>query len=55
MNPITIIGLSIIFLYIITQLLNYYGINEHDYGVYIMFYIFIILSILILPNDYPTI
>jgi hypothetical protein len=55
MNSITLIGLSIIFFYIITQLLNYYGINEHDYGVYIMFYIFIILCILILPNEYPKV
>ncbi len=55
MNSITLIGLSIIFLYILTQLLNYYGIKEDVYGIYILFYIFIILCILILPNDYPKV
>jgi len=53
MSPITLIGLSIIFFYSLTQVLNFYGIGEHVYGVYILFYIFIILCILILPNDYP--
>jgi len=55
MNPITLIGLSIIFFYIITQILKFYGITEDVYGVYILFYIFIILCILILPNDYPKV
>jgi hypothetical protein len=53
MNPVTLIGLSIIFFYSITQVLNFYGISEDVYGVYVLFYIFIILCILILPNDYP--
>jgi len=55
MNPITLIGLSIIFLYSIIQILNFYGIGEDTYGVYVLFYIFIIISLLILPNDYPKI
>lgn len=55
MNPITLIGLSIIFFYSITQVLNFYGIGQDVYGVYILFYIFIILCILILPNDNPKV
>jgi hypothetical protein len=55
MNSITLIGLSVIFFYILVQILNYYGIKEDVYGIYIMFYIFIVLCILILPNDYPKI
>jgi len=55
MNSITLIGVSIIFLYILLQVLNYYGINEHVYGIYVLFYIFVILCILILPNDYPKV
>lgn len=55
MNPITLIGLSIIFFYSLTQVLNFYGISEDIYGVYVLFYIFIILCILILPNDYPKV
>ena len=53
MNPITLIGFSIIFFYSLIQILKYYGVNEDVYGIYILFYIFIIISILILPNQYP--
>lgn len=55
MNPITLIGLSIILCYSITQILKFYGINEDVYGIYILFYLFIVLCILILPSDYPKI
>jgi hypothetical protein len=53
MNPITLIGLSILFFYSLTQILTFYGVGQDTYGIYILFYIFIILCILVLPNDYP--
>ena len=43
MNTITLIGLSIIFLYSLIQILKFYGIGEDVYGVYILFYIFILI------------
>jgi hypothetical protein len=55
MSPITLIGISIIIFYSSTQLLKFYGIDEDDYGIYILFYIFIIFCILILPNSYPKV
>jgi hypothetical protein len=55
MNPITLIGLSMVFFYSIIQILKFYGIGEDVYGVYILFYIFIIINILVLPNDYPQV
>jgi hypothetical protein len=55
MNPITLLGLSILFFYSLTQILNFYGIGEDVYGVYILFYLFLIMCIFILPNDYPKI
>lgn len=55
MNTITLIGTSIIFLYCLTQILSFYGVDETAYSAYILFYIFIILCILVLPNDYPKI
>jgi hypothetical protein len=54
MNTITLLGLSIIFFYSLTQILKFYGVGEDVYGVYILFYIMIIISILVLPNEYPT-
>jgi hypothetical protein len=53
MHAITLIGISIIFFYSLTQILKFYGVGEDVYGIYILFYIFIIISILILPNEYP--
>jgi hypothetical protein len=53
MNQITLIGLSILFFYSLTQILTFYGVGQDTYGIYILFYIFIILCILVLPNDYP--
>jgi hypothetical protein len=53
MNVITLIGLSIVFFYSIIQILKFYGIGEDVYGVYLLFYVFLVISILILPNDYP--
>lgn len=55
MNYITLIGLSIVFFYSLTQILKFYGIGEDVYGIYILFYIFIIICILILPNDNPKV
>jgi hypothetical protein len=55
MSSVTLIGLSIIFFYIVVKILDYYGIHEHVYGIYVLFYIFIVLCILILPNDYPNV
>jgi len=54
-NNITLLGLSLIFYYIISQILKFYGIGEEVYGYYFIFYIFIILSIFILPNEYPKV
>lgn len=53
MNVITLIGLSIIFFYSITQIFNFFGFGEDVYGVYLLFYIFIVMCIIILPNEYP--
>ena len=55
MNTITLLGLSIIFFYSLTQILKFYGVGEDVYGVYILFYIMIIISILVLPSEYPTV
>lgn len=51
---ISIIGFSIIFLYIIVQILSFYGIGSESYGTYIGFYLFLLLSIVILPNSNKT-
>ena len=52
---ITILGVSLLLFYTIITILKFYGINESVYGTYLLFYIFIIISILVLPTDYPTV
>jgi hypothetical protein len=52
---ITTLGLSILLVYGITKLLEFYGIGSNIYGTYIAFYFFIIISSFILPRQYPKI
>lgn len=55
MNTITLIGFSLIFLYSLIQIFKFYGIGQDVYGIYLAFYIFIMISIIVLPNKYPSI
>jgi hypothetical protein len=52
---ITTLGISIILIYGLIKLLDFYGIGINNYGSYIAFYIFILLSSFILPREYPKI
>jgi hypothetical protein len=54
-NNITLLGISLIFFYSISQILKFYGVGEEVYGYYLIFYAFMLLSILILPNEYPKV
>lgn len=53
-KTISIVGFSVIFIYIIVQILTFYGIGSDKYGTYIGFYAFLLLSTIVLPHDYPT-
>jgi hypothetical protein len=48
---ITEIGVSIIFIFCVIKLLDFYGFNLEDYAIYIAFYIFLLISKLVLPNE----
>jgi hypothetical protein len=53
-KTITFIGVSLLVMYIMIQILNFYGVDQSVYGIYLVFFLFILLSILILPNSEPT-
>lgn len=53
-SKIALMGFSLIFMYIIVQILTFYGLDTSSYGKYIAFYLFLLLSTIILPNSYPT-
>ena len=42
-SKITVFGLTILTIYAITKILNFYGIGADKYGSYLMFYVFLIL------------
>ena len=48
---IAIIAGSLIIMYIITQILTFYEIGTNEYGVYIAFYLFLLLNLLVMPTD----
>ena len=53
-KKINILGFSLIFMYVIIQILTFYGVGSDAYGTYVGFYLFLLLSMIVLPNAYPT-
>jgi hypothetical protein len=52
---ISMLGIALLLFYGITRILEFYGIGINVYGSYVAFYIFILISILVLPNNYMNI
>jgi len=51
---ITAFGISLLFIYSIIQLLQFYGVNAEQYGFYLIFYLFLLVSAFILPRKYSV-
>jgi hypothetical protein len=49
-EKITTIGIAWLILYIIIQILNFYGVGQDVYGIYLAFIVFMILSSFVLPT-----
>ena len=49
---ITTLGLSILLVYGITRILEFYGIGINVYGSYIAFYAFLLITSFVLPRYY---
>ena len=47
---ITVAGFSLLFIYVIVQILNFYGVTTDQYGIYLTFVLFMLLSVVVLPN-----
>jgi len=53
MKSSTAIGtvvMSLLVMYIIVTILNFYGFNINSYGTYITFYLFLLVTMLVLPQ-----
>ena len=51
---ITILSISILLVYGLTRIMEFYGIGINVYGSYIAFYFFLLLTAFILPRNYPS-
>ena len=49
-NIITILGITLVIFYSIIQILNFYGISISSYGIYLVFFVFMLISYVILHN-----
>ena len=47
---ITTSGIAIVIMYILVQILNFYGIGQDVYGIYLAFILFMILNFFMLPT-----
>ncbi len=52
-NLLTSLGLFVLISYGLIRILQFYGIGVSSYGTYIAFYSFLLLSVFVLPNNYP--
>ena len=52
---ITTVGFTMLMLYIILQILNFYGIGQDVYGIYLVFFLFLVINTLVLPTQYSKI
>ena len=51
---ITTIGITLLVIYCLTKVLDFYGIGISSYGSYLTFYLFLLLCTLVLPTQYPN-
>ena len=52
---ITYLGVSLILYYSLSKILNFYGIGQDVYGIYVLFYLLIMICRFILPSNYPEV
>ena len=54
-SKITVFGLTLLIIYTITKILNFYGIGPDKYGSYLVFYIFLLICANVLNTENPKI
>ena len=51
-NIITFLGVTLLIVYVVVKIFNFYGITSKSYGLYLIFYLFLLFCIFIFPNEY---
>jgi hypothetical protein len=52
---ISLFGITLLFMYASSKIMDFYGIGSSAYGSYFAFYLFLLLSYFILPTKYSQI
>jgi hypothetical protein len=52
---LTNIGFVLLFLYSFNQIMSFYGVGLEHYFDYYLFYIFFMITALVLPHEYSTV
>jgi hypothetical protein len=55
MDKFFVIATSILFFYSLSKIFDFWGISSDVYGIYVIFYVFIITSTLVLPLKPDTV
>jgi hypothetical protein len=54
MNTITLIGMSLVFIYSLVKILDFFNIDSSTYSPYVLFLLLILVSSIVLPKDIPS-
>ena len=54
MNFITLLGMSLIFIYSLVKILDFFNVQKSAYGPYVLFLLLILLCYFVLPKTTPS-
>jgi len=54
MNFITLLGMSLIFIYSLVKILDFFNVQKSTYGPYVLFLLLILLCYFVLPKTTPS-
>lgn len=54
-NTITILGFTFLITFVLIKIFGFYGITSDYYGIYLVFYLFLIICTLLFPLQYTNI
>lgn len=53
-NVITILGFTTLIIFIFTRIFDFYGIPLQYYGVYLVFYVFLVICLFLFETSYQS-
>lgn len=50
-NIVTYVGIAVLLIYVLIGIMNFYGVSSESYHIYIIFYVFLLFSVLLFNNS----